>query len=46
MIQKLDGGQAWSYMPPIILALGRPRQEDHHEFKVNLGYIVVSSRPV
>jgi hypothetical protein len=26
----------------VILLLGRPRQEDHHEFKTSMGYIVNS----
>lgn len=30
---------------PIIPALGRLRQEDHHEFKASLGSIVSSRRP-
>lgn len=34
--------QMW-WCEPVMLAPGRPRQEDHHKFEVSLIYIVSSS---
>lgn len=36
----MAGGQAWKFMPIIILALRRLREENCHKFEASLGYNV------